>query len=1170
MPSPIEQQEGITTPRSTSPPETYASDVSSEQSLSSSDEPALLEENGVVLVTEEASLEVVHDSVPRRPDPPSRSNSIVNAEEEQTASSTPSSSLTSIEPPSSFPSSSIPPPPAASSSLPPSSFLRMTADPDGAKTDVEPPYSTNSYVDKPPAGMASKEIRSSTSNTTPSSLFVPPPPHHPYFIPNHAHSDSIISVPLPDFNSPINTIKKDMETMMDEPPGSDDEQQEQQQPQSPTTMAYSSVGATLTDKSGEFAVLAADILNAENTTTSPPSTPTLNHEEEVVVDSNTLNAMHDEMVLDDESVGGGDDEQALTGKVEERDVAQDESLTEATTPPPLHDEKKEGDSTGTPTTIASNGTTPTTPSNILPHLDASAPLSPLLVAQHHQKQPSGTHISEELAEALLADDDPPPLTLNEEVISEHDDEKSSSNNNDPTEPPTVPLTEVTRPKRPTEAPTQTTRPKRTTLIEEEEFGNFYAPTGLSNTDPVGATAPAHLLLQRQPSGLSPDEMATPQLPPLVGVITNTPTKQQQSSTHPLQSPSRITYTTPKSPSPPQQQQHPGRRSITLRLLEEVPSNPISSPLISSVKSVTSFNSLRRLRNLSLPGTAFTSSMTRQRSNSGGDGGAAGGLAPLDEKTPSPKINGRMHPNGSGSRRESTTDRGTITVSWYEGTTSSEMQDHVFNCVLRKLNSSSIDKKGGKRKLEDVRLLDENVAPHGEEVVLCPFLPDRSHFLLKFKTSIERPPAPPPKVNYRPPPPYASRAPDSPSAEPSPYPGQSAEPSPYPSHANLASMDANMNGINGMNGMQSQQQQNTQQMQLLNTVAALLQQQQQQQQTNGRQQSLSLNAATAAAQAASRRSNGGLPPGLPPISLMESPAELPEKEDTTSVTTLMATSNGTVTPTSSNTAAKKAGTSPTMDPIAEDSTTDQLIEQQLQQLNNLFSQRRTVSGVAGVTSSDEGDGPTEGDTMNGTTHDRRSSQLARDYHRDEKKQVIFVIANYLVLFMSLIALSAEIQSRWLPSWMNWVQQNYNEVQNCATDQDAMMECLSNGDFSGLVASFLLWATQSVAAKRIFLFGFDTPKKLWTVVYEALVTAVCWGISYLFIRRGMNANTRQSFIHKYWKDAVYGSLAGFNAAFMKAVLKNLIPQEVALEALEGGSRQLRIFQWLGTMVMGDDVG
>lgn len=203
-------------------------------------------------------------------------------------------------------------------------------------------------------------------------------------------------------------------------------------------------------------------------------------------------------------------------------------------------------------------------------------------------------------------------------------------------------------------------------------------------------------------------------------------------------------------------------------------------------------------------------------------------------------------------------------------------------------------------------------------------------------------------------------------------------------------------------------------------------------------------------------------------------------------------------------------------------------------------------------------------MNGTANSDHQSpneqMMLRAYHRAEKKQVIFVISNYLVLFLSLIALSAEIQSR-LPSWMKWVQENYDSVQNCATDRDALVECLANGDFSGLVASFLLWATQSAAAKRIFLFGFDTPKKLWTVVYEALVTAVCWGTSYLFIRRGLNPNTRENFLHKYWKDAVYGSLAGFNAAFMKAVLKNLVPQDVALEALEGG-RQLKIFRWLGS--------
>ncbi len=239
------------------------------------------------------------------------------------------------------------------------------------------------------------------------------------------------------------------------------------------------------------------------------------------------------------------------------------------------------------------------------------------------------------------------------------------------------------------------------------------------------------------------------------------------------------------------------------------------------------------------------------------------------------------------------------------------------------------------------------------------------------------------------------------------------------------------------------------------------------------------------------------------------------------------------------------------------TTDRLIEEQLRQLNE-FLRRRQYSEF--VQSSDGGGGSSNEvvAAVSKVLPDYQDqANLVRAYHRNEKKQVMFMISNYLLLFLSLIALSAEIQSR-LPQWMAWVQQNYDSVQNCATDQGALMECLSSGDFSGLVAGFLLRATQSASAKRIFLFGFDTPKKLWTVVYEALVTAVCWGTSYLFIRRGLNPNTRQNFLQLYWKDAVYGSLAGFNAAFMKAVLKNLVPQEVALEALDG--RQLRIRNWI----------
>jgi hypothetical protein len=105
----------------------------------------------------------------------------------------------------------------------------------------------------------------------------------------------------------------------------------------------------------------------------------------------------------------------------------------------------------------------------------------------------------------------------------------------------------------------------------------------------------------------------------------------------------------------------------------------------------------------------------------------------------------------------------------------------------------------------------------------------------------------------------------------------------------------------------------------------------------------------------------------------------------------------------------------------------------------------------------------------------------------------------------------------------------------------MHSSTDGDFAGLIASVVLWLSRSASTKRIFLFGFKSPKQLWTVVYEALVAGVCWGFSYLFIRRAKNPETRKNYFQKYWKDAVYGSLAGFNAAFMKHVLKNLIPQE-----------------------------
>lgn len=173
---------------------------------------------------------------------------------------------------------------------------------------------------------------------------------------------------------------------------------------------------------------------------------------------------------------------------------------------------------------------------------------------------------------------------------------------------------------------------------------------------------------------------------------------------------------------------------------------------------------------------------------------------------------------------------------------------------------------------------------------------------------------------------------------------------------------------------------------------------------------------------------------------------------------------------------------------------------------------------------------------------------------EKKHVIFNLANYFVLFLSIIAISAELAER-APAW---VEENIAQVNQCAVDQETLFKCINNGDMAGVIAAFSLWIAKSQATKRMFLFGFQSVNQLWTVVYESFVAAFCWGFSYMFIRRGLNPDSRERFLSRYWKDCVYGSMAGFNASFMKSVLKNLIPKEVIEEAVMD-TKQLRLVDW-----------
>ncbi|KAL3806756.1 hypothetical protein ACHAXA_009823 [Cyclostephanos tholiformis] len=702
-------------------------------------------------------------------------------------------------------------------------------------------------------------------------------------------------------------------------------------------------------------------------------------------------------------------------------------------------------------------------------------------------------------------------------------------------------------------------------------------------------------------------------------------QQQQQRLQQRQTPMTTTIATTTMKSASSSSAAAGRRSITLRLLEETtppppapqpkPPTPFrQSPLISSVQS------FRRLRSISLSGRAFAviSNAAAAAINAEANGNAASASASCDDAVvdatngdvvhPLARESGKQqqqqrkriiekdegentidHYEGAGEgeaegEKVKLVDRGIIVISWYDGTTSHEMREHVHNCVLRKLNDTRkkttigggaaldggpVGGGGGDIKLADVRLLDE----HGE-VVLCPFLPDGSTFVLKFKITVDGPPAPslgpPPSAvkdlgkqqqqSVSLPPWYVSRAPESPSAEPSLHrrfadrtlPDGTIVPSSLVGDRIIVRQDQDDNAPPQLRHQHQQPQQHLEMQQMLSAVAALLlRQQQAQQQAEGGMGSGRMRNNEHQHQSPQLDSNSQSDGQLPSLRDDE---KKEDDEDTRPTCGMSPKSNNS--PVANISAPPAPATLPS-------TTTDRLIEEQLRQLNELFLLRRHRE--SNYVQSNDGDGAscdgvvvaTSGSSKALPEDQDHQANLVRAYRRNEKRQVIFMISNYLLLFLSLIALSAEIQSR-LPQWMLWVQQNYDSVQNCATDQEALLECLSNGDFGGLVASFLLWATQSASAKRIFLFGFDTPKKLWTVVYEALVTAVCWGTSYIFIRRGLNPNTRQNFLQLYWKDAVYGSLAGFNAAFMKAVLKNLVPQEVALEALDG--RQLRIRHWI----------
>jgi hypothetical protein len=117
----------------------------------------------------------------------------------------------------------------------------------------------------------------------------------------------------------------------------------------------------------------------------------------------------------------------------------------------------------------------------------------------------------------------------------------------------------------------------------------------------------------------------------------------------------------------------GRRKIRLRLQEEVRNSN------SSLK--------KHFRSGSLLGTIRKSSTRMLRF-----GGSARSLGKGDELEAGPEL-------------YKTVDRGSIAVSWYEGTSTLELQQHVRKSVIRKLKFENTSVE-----LDDLRILDESIDP----------------------------------------------------------------------------------------------------------------------------------------------------------------------------------------------------------------------------------------------------------------------------------------------------------------------------------------------------------------------------------------------------------------------------------------------------------------------------
>jgi len=157
-----------------------------------------------------------------------------------------------------------------------------------------------------------------------------------------------------------------------------------------------------------------------------------------------------------------------------------------------------------------------------------------------------------------------------------------------------------------------------------------------------------------------------------------------------------------------------------------------------------------------------------------------------------------------------------------------------------------------------------------------------------------------------------------------------------------------------------------------------------------------------------------------------------------------------------------------------------------------------------------------------------------------QDVLRGIQNYFILPLLVFAMSSTLHGYLIGKLLLYGDKHNNDDGMCISRTDATinssctLNLLLNNGSSTSSEEFIQW----VVSSRILLLGFPTQQALQHQIFESILSAVCWGACFLFIRKGCNPETRQGFFTKFWRGTCFSMLSIFNGSMLRAIVKGSI--------------------------------